>query len=120
MNRRTTFAFLILLSALAPSLQAEGAKGWLGFGLHVDADGFFHPTVRSITVDKVLPDTPAAKAGIVVGDLLVEVEGIKVAGAKASELQPSLHHAAGDAVHLKIQHGSEAPRAVTMIAAVKP
>lgn len=120
MIRRLTLAFLILLGALAPSLHAEGAKGWLGFGLNVDADGFFHPVVRSIKVSKVLPGTPAEKAGIAVGDLLVEVGAIKVAGAKGDELQSAMHLTVGDTVQLKIQHGADAPRAVTMVAVAKP
>ena len=56
------------------------------------------------------------------GDLVVEVQGIRVAGAKAEALKPALQGGSvGETLHLKVQRGgSGQPREVTLVAVPKP
>ncbi len=109
---------LFALCSVANAVAA--ASGWFGLKLNVDADGFFNPIVRSITIEMVDPGSPAAKAGLAVGDAVVEVQGVKVVGAKASELKPVLQMSVGQTLRLKIAHGSAPPKEVVLTAAPKP
>jgi C-terminal processing protease CtpA/Prc len=116
MRLLTTLACLIALVAMA---QPAGSR-WFGLKLRVDADGIFNPKVRSITVETVSPASPAEKAGLVAGDLIIEVQGKTVAGAKASDLKAPLEGSVGDSLRLTVRHASAEPREVTLIAAPKP
>jgi C-terminal processing protease CtpA/Prc len=121
MNRRYALALLIVaalsFSAL-PSYAAE--KGWFGFALAIDVDGILNPKLRSITIDKILSASPAAKAGLSAGDMIVEVEGIMVEGAKADALKTVMQKSVGEPLRLKIKRGADAPRDVVLVAAPKP
>jgi C-terminal processing protease CtpA/Prc len=109
--------FLILCSSVR---AAPGEGGWFGLALKVNADGFFHPVVRSISVEKVWPDSPAARAGLAAGDAVLEVQGVKVAGATPAQLKPALQTAVGQTLRLKVQHGSTPPAEIVLKAAPKP
>ena len=114
-------AIVALVMALGSGAAAADERpGSLGFSISVDGDGFFlNPTLRSITVDGVVPASPAAAAGIVPKDRIVEVEGRQVAGAKASELKPYLQRSAGQVVHLRLRRTSGDEYAVALIAVAR-
>lgn len=123
MQRRTlacvaaALAVLPLGPAAYPADAAE--KGWFGMGLRVDADGWVHPVVKSITVTGVVAGSPAAQAGIAAGDALVEVQGIAVAGGNAEALGLAVKKAAGETLRLKIRHGGDI-RELSLVAAAAP
>jgi C-terminal processing protease CtpA/Prc len=108
------FTFCSVLPAIA------AGAGWFGLKLNVKADGFFNPVVRSITVESVSPGSPAAKAGLAAGDAVIEVQDLKVGGAKASELKPLLQTSVGQTLRLKVEHASAPPKEVVLKAAPKP
>ncbi len=54
-------------------------KGWLGVELH-------YPAGKSPKILKVLPDSPAARAGLEAGDLLVAFNGARYASATEEAL----------------------------------
>jgi len=120
MRRHRTASMLTVaaLVALSATLWAAEA-GWFGLGLSVDADGALSPTLRSITIAKVLPSSPAARAGLAPGDTVLEVQGILVAGAKADVLKAAMQKAVGETLRVKIQRGAEI-REVSLIAVNKP
>lgn len=93
---------------LATSAIAAGAaeRGYFGLAVSVDADGFFNPTLKAVTVSKVTPRSPAAKAGVEVGDLIVEVEGQTVAGLKADDLKPFMQLNIGEATRFVMKRSS--------------
>jgi C-terminal processing protease CtpA/Prc len=109
---------LACLMALTSLTHATGEK-WYGLTLNIDADGFFHPIVRSIRVERIAPDSPAERAGLLSGDRVLELQGVKVAGARADALE-KLQKPVGDTLRLKIQHGTAEPREVILMAAQKP
>ncbi len=111
-------AAAILCLAMLPAHAAD--KGWFGFALAIDADGIFNPTLRSIKVDKIVPGSPAAAADLAPGDVVLQVEGIVVEGARADVLKAAIQKSVGETLHLKIRHGIEPARDVTLVAAVKP
>lgn len=117
--RRITFAFLVTLFATVSLVHASG-DAWYGLAFKVAADGVFNPTVHSIKIEKVFPTSPAAQAGLRVGDLVVGIDGITVAGAPAGDLKKAMNKPVGGTLRLKIKRGSAEPREVTLTAARKP
>lgn len=108
-----------LLLAMALSSAAWAAdRGYFGFSFAIDGDGyFFNPTLKSVKIEKVTPNSPAAKVGIGVGDLIVEVEGHPVAGTKADVLKPYLQRDLGQSTRMLIKKPSGATVAVVLVAA---
>lgn len=109
-----------MLAGLLASAALAGERGYLGVSLAVDTEGFFlNPTLNTVTVKKVLPDSPAARAGVEVADQIIEVEGHAVAGSKARALQPYLEREAGQTVKLKIRHRNGEVVALNLVAAAR-
>lgn len=115
------FAVLLLLGPRLTPAQAGEAKGFFGLTVTVDGEGFFlNPTLKTVTVQKVEPKSPAANAGIVAGDQIVEAEGRTVAGTKARELQPMMSKKPGQALHLLLKRPKGEAYKVTLIAVARP
>jgi len=120
-----TRIFLSVLIAAAISLTPlplhAAEKGWFGFALWIDAEEIsLNPKLRSIKIERVFPDSPAAKAGLAPGDNILEMEGIVVAGAQANTLKAATQKSVGETFRLKFQRGADAPREISMVAASKP
>lgn len=87
--------------------QADGERGSLGFSVNVDGEGFFlNPTLKSVTIVSVSKGSPAANAGIVAGDMIIEAEGRVIAGSKGRELEPMLKVSVGQSRHLKLKRAN--------------
>lgn len=109
-----------LLATAALAAQASG-KGHLGISLAVDGEGtVWNPTLKSVKVAKVLPGSPAARAGLAEGDLIVEIEGRQVAGARAYDLQPYMQRDVGQTVRFVVRKPSGELRPVVVTAGPKP
>jgi C-terminal processing protease CtpA/Prc len=119
---RQLLAVLLATAALsiAPLSLHAAEQGWFGFAMSIDAEGILNPKLRSIKIDKIFPGSPAAKAGLAVGDSILEMAGIEVAGAKADVLKAAIQKSVGETLRLKIRHGADAPHEVSLIAAPKP
>jgi C-terminal processing protease CtpA/Prc len=117
MNRFSlSSATALLLSAFALAATA-GQHGLMGFSMKVETEGFFlNPTLKSVHVDRVLPGSPAARAGMTAGDEIVQVEGHTVVGAKAMELKPYMQREVGEMTHLLIRKPNGSESAVTLTA----
>ena len=120
-----TRIFLTVLIAAAvcmsPLPLQASEKGWFGFALEIDAEGIsLNPKLRSIKIVKVLPNSPAAKAGLAPGDNILEMEGIVVAGAQANALKSATQKSVGETLRLKFRRGADAPREISLVAVVKP
>jgi S1-C subfamily serine protease len=121
MNHRSRLILLVAAALLFSSLVSRAAeKGWFGFALAPDADGMLNPKLRSIKIEKVFPASPAAKAGLSAGDLIVEMEGIVVEGARADSLKVAMQKSVGETLRLKIKRGADSSQDVSLIAAPKP
>ena len=120
---RQILAVLLAAAALsvAPTSLHAAEKGWFGFALNIDAEGLsLNPRLRSIKIEKIFPASPAANAGLASGDMILEIEGITVEGAKADTLKAAIQKSAGETLRLKIKHGVDAPHDISLIAAPKP
>ena len=121
MNRRSSLIVLVAAALFFSPLGSRAAeKGWFGFALAIDADGILDPKLRTIKIDKIFPASPAAKAGLSPGDMIVEIEGIVVEGARAETVKAAIQKSVGETLRLKIKRGADAARDVALIAALKP
>lgn len=66
------------------------------------------------------PSLPAQQAGITEGDLILEVEGTRVAGSRARDLQPYLERKAGQPLRFLLRKPNGEERQVTVIPGPKP
>ena len=115
--RALALAFLVAATGAA---HAAG-QGHLGFSVTIDGEGvFWNPTLKTVTVAKVSPGSPAEKAGLVSGDAIVEVEGRPVAGTKANDLKPFLQREVGQSVRFVVKKASGEVKTVAMVVAPKP
>ncbi len=113
-------AAMLLALTLSPA-RADDAKGFFGLEVAVDGEGFFlNPTLRTITIQKVVPKSPAAQAGIAAGDQIIEVEGRTVAGTKGRALEPLMRKKVGEALHLLLKRPNGGSFKATLIAIAKP
>jgi C-terminal processing protease CtpA/Prc len=114
-TRRIVLALAALpIPSLALSLEP---KGTFGFAATIDADGGFYPTLKSVRIQSVQPGMPAALAGVVAGDLVLEVEGTKVAGANASRMAERMKKKPGESVFLKLVRANGETYSVKLVAA---
>jgi S1-C subfamily serine protease len=76
----------------APAIASDAAnaavRGVFGVTVSVTADGLFNPTVRVARITRVEPGLPAARAGVLAGDEVIEVDHRRIPGARAADLAP--------------------------------
>jgi C-terminal processing protease CtpA/Prc len=113
-SRRSALALIAAFAAGA--VFAIESRGTFGFVAKVDADGIFNPTLKSVFVQSVQPGMPAAIAGVVAGDSIVEVESIKVAGASASTMAERMKKKPGETLILRLLRANGETYLVTLTA----
>ncbi|WAS90913.1 carboxypeptidase regulatory-like domain-containing protein [Nannocystis punicea] len=87
--------------AIAGHDAALSRAGRLGYTLgvrHASVD----PLLQPLRVESVVRGGPAARAGLAVGDVIVKVDGIAVAGRSAHRYEALTRVAAGDRVMLRL------------------
>lgn len=118
-SRKSWLFFLLLFAALgAASAETEG---W--YGIEVEADGkgrFWNPVVNTVTIKGIAPGSPAADSRIAVGDMIIEVEGLTVAGQRAGKLSPHFEKPPGSELHLGLLTLEGEEYEVVLISAERP
>jgi len=95
-----------LILSLAPSSAL--AKPLLGFGVAVATDGYFSTTLAEVKVASVQSGSPSEKAGLQVGDLIVELNGKPIKGASGLAVKKTLANVVpGEHVVLKVQRANK-------------
>jgi C-terminal processing protease CtpA/Prc len=96
-----TIATLALLAAAFP---APAAQARLGFGIEAQTTGLLRPVLEQVTVARVAPGSPAARAGLHGGDRIVAIDGQAIRGAAARPMAARLQGLrAGQHVRLAIE-----------------
>jgi S1-C subfamily serine protease len=115
--RKTLGAFWLGLFFLAPVVADD--KVSLGLTVGVALDLSFNPTVQSAKVTRVDPGSPAALGGLQPGDIILELDGIKVAGTKSDVLKAAMRKSPGETLRLTIKRGNAEPREVSLVAGTR-
>ncbi|MGS0754009.1 PDZ domain-containing protein [Roseateles sp. GG27B] len=71
-------------------------------------------------IEKVAPASPAALAGLAAGDVVVALQGIAIAGAKADDLKAAMKKSVGETLRMKVKHGPVEATEIQLIAMPKP
>ena len=113
--RRLVFLGLIALLAVLPLWSAgvadkNPANAWLGLytqAVDKDLKEAFHLDVdHGVIVNQVIPDSPADKAGLKQGDIILSIDGAKLTGSdQLAELVTG--HKPGDQVKVEILRNGE-------------
>jgi carboxyl-terminal processing protease len=88
--------------------EAATSGKFSGVGLNVS------PVKRGLRIASVLPDTPAERAGLQEGDLIVAVDGESIAGVPADVATARIKGPPGTEVELRVDPLSRKPRDVTL------
>ncbi|MGI8820540.1 MAG: PDZ domain-containing protein [Chthoniobacterales bacterium] len=103
-QRLLAFACLVVLSA--PAARAAD-KAWYGFHLKIETAGFvLNPIVRSVVIDKIAPNSPAAEKNLRVGDEILEADGQDVPGGRALQLRSIASKSIGESLQLRLKRPS--------------
>lgn len=98
---------LLLVSLFLPF--GALAEGSVGITAEVSVDGFFSPEITEFKINEVRSGSPAEKAGVKIGQLVIELDGCKIPGCSASKAKKIMDKEAGEVLPLlvKNQDGSE-------------
>jgi serine protease Do len=102
------------LKQVLPQLKAKGRveRAWLGVGvrdLPEERDKMFFPVETGAVVTQVTEDSPAARAGLAPGDVILEVQG-KAIGSAAELIWSISNRSKGDKVTLLVMRESQRKR----------
>ena len=101
------FLTAVVAVALSVGVHAADQKGFLGFKPDAQTSGSpADPTITSVTVKSVEPNSPAAAQHLTVGDEILEADGHTVPGGRGMELRPILQKKVGETLHLKLKRAS--------------
>src|SRR5215831_16839896 len=120
-HRKLAVTLVFALCLIGWSGLAGEGGGWFGFVINVDTSMFsLNPVLHSATVTKVVAGSPAAKGGVTVGDQIIQVEGVAIAGRRAKEIKPLMQKAPGETLHLQMKHPNGSIYSASLIAETKP
>ena len=112
--------FLVLSLSVCSTAAMAGERGYFGFVPSAKMSGFkLNPTVDAVHIAKVLPGTPAARAGIAVGDAVLKVDGMDVAGQKAIKLMGMTKRDIGQTLRVELKRPDGERYTVSLVAAAK-
>lgn len=87
----------------------------IGFSASVSVTGFFSPKLEEVTVEHVTALSPAERAGLVVGDRIVAIEGCPVLGCGAFKAKDLMDREAGETLHLLVWVEGAEPKEVAIL-----
>ncbi len=89
-----------------------------GIGVHLDIKGsgpMDAMTVKSLTVEKVAKHSPAARAGLQIGDQIIEIDGQTVEGSNGDAMGHAMHKSVGSKVTIVVRQAGGSLRKITMV-----
>ena len=86
----------------------------IGVTWDVTASGFFSPTMDEILVKRMLPNSPAEKAGLKIGDKVLSIEDCVIPGCAASKAKAYLKSNSGAQLHFVVEDPKGEIRNITI------
>ena len=112
-------AILFTISLLAATVAiADPVEPYFGFAIKVGVD--WTMDLDEATIGDVFPDSPAAKAGIVKGDSIIDIEGCAVPGCGAYKAKKLMAKSLGEPLHLHLKHADGSTYKTTVIGIAPP
>lgn len=113
---------LALIAALTLPLAAWAqAPGWIGLETDVAVSGsFFNARVQTIKVKGSKPGSPAERAGLKPGELLLQVQQVVVAGAEPDAVRAALKLQVGQTLAMRVRGLDGQERTLSLVAEAKP
>ncbi len=94
--------------------DVEDNRGGIGVSLDIKGSGSIDTmTLKSLTVIKVIEDSPAARAGLQFGDRIIEIDGLSVEGRNGNTLLKALHKPVGSKVTIVVRQAVGSERVTT-------
>ena len=118
--------FVLLAALLSPLAALAGPDAFFGLGLRTELDGtFWNPVLSSASIAEIAPNSPTAKGGLAVGDVVLTIEGLTVSGAKGDEFEKikgilAKKPAIGDTLHLTLRRPNSQVYSAVLIAEPRP
>jgi S1-C subfamily serine protease len=111
--------------SLTHALARPAPEGWFGIEAieAIPKKGSLsplNPVVESIKLTKIIPGSPAAQKGLAVGDRVMEIDGVVIAGRKVKELQPLTQKSVGQSMHLRLKKPSGQSYTVVLVGVARP
>ena len=101
---------------MMPETVLAEEEGWFGLDVRVEGEGrFWNPVVSAIIVNSIDKGSPAENAGIAVGDRIIAVDGVKVAGKRMRSLVPHFEKGVGESLALELVGDNQQPHRVTLV-----
>jgi C-terminal processing protease CtpA/Prc len=88
-------SFLVVLVMVMTHPVALQVSARFGFGLQIQADGFFNPKVIKVLVNLVELGSQAHTAGLSLGDELIRVQDFSIPGTDTALLKPHMNFVQG-------------------------
>lgn len=99
---------LVGITLVAAASAAFASDGWLGLRSSIEASGsIFDRKIEKVLVESTAAGSPAERAGIKQGDMILAINGREVRGAKTSEFAKQLQMQAGQQVTLTVRRGGD-------------
>ena len=111
LQRKNNPPFEISLSRIS-SFESPETPVRIGFNSGVEKNGLF---LKSLNVSVILPNSPAERAGLKEGDVIVAVNKLKVAGKTLERVNKEISNPDAKQVTFTVRHqGSDAPVTVVL------
>lgn len=105
--RKLIFAFALIM--LCATTYAAEKRARFGFGTDAKTSGnFLNPTLERVWISTVAPDSPAQKAGLHVGDVIIAANEKPIPGSPSKEMYSLLRSfKPNDHLRLKVERAGK-------------
>ena len=110
------FLLFLLVACPTPSLAAE--NGWFGLAYHTGVGWTLN--VEEAWVALVVPGSPGARAGVSVGDVVVDLEGCVIPGCGAYKAKDLMQKKVGETLHMRLKRKDGTEYSVAIVAEQEP
>lgn len=123
------FLFIAVVASLPLGVTAQQGRtlqgrtvvvsrtGWIGIGVNLTTINTNGQQTESLTINDVVPNSPAARAGLKKGERIVRIDGEVVTSSSFDRIARGIR--TGDSVKLRVAYGNN-ERDVTLVAEDRP
>ena len=95
---------IILSTTLMLIANSVFAQGSIGLVADVSVDGFFSPELVEFKIKSVVENSAAEKAGVIVGQQVISIDGCDIPGCPASKAKKLMKRETGEILPLRVKN----------------